>query len=262
MKPRYKLLALDLDGTTIGRNLIVSDENKNAVEEVIKQGVRVSVITGKMFAAALPIAKALGGVQYLFASNGANVFNIETNEHLIEYALDPASLRTSMQICEECGVQYRVYTRDAMYAPRESELVEEIRRDYPALPVHIGELPDTLTYVKMYARGTETNWMNPFEQVKQLHLQVHMGEDYSFEVTNSKANKGEALRYLRTTLGIHRQEVISMGNHDNDLPMFAESGFSVAVADAPAFVREKANFITKSCGDNGVSFALRQIFSL
>lgn len=256
---KFKLIALDLDGTTIDRRLHLSDANREAVNDVIRQGVVVAVITGKMFAAALPFAERFQGVSYLFASNGANVYDIRAQKELISFPIPPEHIPRILQTIEKHQALYRIYTRDAMFAAEESHLVESIRRDYPDLPVRIGPIPLNETYYKIFVQDDDAKLATITRDLQGLPLQIHPSDNHNIEITNAQANKGEALRYLKQHLHLPAAEVLAIGNHDNDLPMFAEAGYAVAVANAPAYVQERANLITRHCEEDGVAYALEQL---
>nr|WP_256992528.1 HAD family hydrolase [Paenibacillus sp. XY044] len=92
-----------------------------------------------------------------------------------------------------------------------------------------------------------------------LPLQIHPSDNHNIEITNAQANKGEALRFLKRHLQIATENVLAIGNHDNDMPMFAEAGYSVAVANAPAYVQERVHMVTRPCEENGVAYALAHL---
>ncbi|MED5016170.1 Cof-type HAD-IIB family hydrolase [Paenibacillus chibensis] len=256
---KFKLIALDLDGTTIDRRLHLSDANREAVNDVIRQGVVVAVITGKMFAAALPFAERFQGVSYLFASNGANVYDIRAQKELISFPIPPEYISRILHTIEKHQALYRIYTRDAMFAAEESHLVDSIRRDYPNLPVSIGPVPLKETYYKIFVQDDDAKLAAIIRDLKGLPLQIHPSDNHNIEITNAKANKGEALRFLKQHLQLPTSAVLAIGNHDNDLPMFAEAGYAVAVANAPAYVQERAHLITRHCEEDGVAYALAQL---
>ncbi|QGQ94253.1 HAD family phosphatase [Paenibacillus psychroresistens] len=258
----FKLIALDLDGTTIDRQLRLSDRNLKAIERVINEGVIVAVITGKMFAAALPIVHKFKGVSYLFASNGAHVYDMQADQELISFPLPSAHMSYILATIEKHRALYRVYTRDAMFAAQDSHLVHSIQRDYPHLPVFVGSIPSDKIYYKIYVQDDDAKLTAIMEDLKAIPVQIHPSDNHNIEITNLQANKGEALRFLKQHLNIAKESVIAIGNHDNDLPMFAEAGYSVAVENAPLYVQERANMVTKHCEEDGVAHAIDVLFPL
>jgi 3-deoxy-D-manno-octulosonate 8-phosphate phosphatase (KDO 8-P phosphatase) len=72
-------------------------------------------------------------------------------------------------------------------------------------------------------------------------------------------DKGAALETLAQTLGITLQECAVMGDDVIDLPMLNRAGVSVTVADAPALIRARVNWVTRLPGGQG---AVRELIDL
>ena len=77
-----RLVALDLDGTVVGDDLVILPRVKDAVREAMARGVRVILVTGRMFRSALPFARELGIKGPFIAYNGALVMDAEGTVHL------------------------------------------------------------------------------------------------------------------------------------------------------------------------------------
>ena len=45
----YKMVCIDMDGTMLGKRKSISEENKMAVKEVSKRGIKVVVTTGRLY---------------------------------------------------------------------------------------------------------------------------------------------------------------------------------------------------------------------
>jgi hydroxymethylpyrimidine pyrophosphatase-like HAD family hydrolase len=61
-------------------------------------------------------------------------------------------------------------------------------------------------------------------------------------------------------MGIDPAECCTFGDFDNDLPMMEPSGISVAMANAPDYVRESADMVTDTNNNDGVAKALKTLF--
>lgn len=80
-----------------------------------------------------------------------------------------------------------------------------------------------------------------------------------FEFVPPGVSKGEALSELMARYGVGRDEVLAIGDGENDLSMFAVAGMSVVMADAPAAVRAQARALTGTCAEGGVARALEKL---
>ncbi len=72
-----KLIALDLDGTTLNKSGRLSARTKAALEEAIRGGVHVVIATGRTFSAVPEEVKAIEGIEYILSSNGAEIRNLQ-----------------------------------------------------------------------------------------------------------------------------------------------------------------------------------------
>ena len=78
------------------------------------------------------------------------------------------------------------------------------------------------------------------------------------EIVNAKVNKGEALRFVAEHFGIKREEVMAIGDSNNDIAMLEYAGVGVAMENASPRVKEVADVMTKSNEEDGVAFAIRE----
>lgn len=76
---------------------------------------------------------------------------------------------------------------------------------------------------------------------------------------NKKANKGYAVKAMAEKLGIVPDEIMSIGNEKNDIPMLEQTGFPVAMANAVDELKVHAKFITKSNLQSGVGYAIDKL---
>ena len=80
---------------------------------------------------------------------------------------------------------------------------------------------------------------------------------YYFEVLNKEASKGAAVANLAQHLGIDQDEIMAIGDNENDLSMIEYAGFGVAMGNAVPLVKEAANVVTKTNEEHGVAEAIK-----
>ena len=90
-----------------------------------------------------------------------------------------------------------------------------------------------------------------------LHVLLPWRTD--LEITHADADKWEALRDLADHLGVSADEVMAIGDGDNDRPMLRGAGLSFAMGNAPDFVKETADYITKDNEHDGAAAAIRKM---
>lgn len=263
---QYKLVALDLDGTLITDDLIITDEAKAAIRAAVAQGVVVTLATGRMFRSAEMFARELGLEVPLICYQGAMVKHSGTKETIYHQpvALDLARRFVSLAQANDYHVQ--AYVDDRILVP----VMNEPARYYSNLArVPAEVVGDLLGYLDRPERApTKLVIITGPEQtltvVNQMQaafgdtLYVTRSHPRFTEGVNPVCNKGVALLALAQSLDIPREQVLAVGDNLNDLPMLEAAGFSVAVANASPVVKEKAGYVTQGEVAAGVVEALNR----
>ena len=101
-------------------------------------------------------------------------------------------------------------------------------------------------------------------EIKNRHkslLDIKFKDDKNVfcDIANIESNKGIAVKKLLEILNIKKEETIAIGDDNNDLSMFEEVGYKVAVSNAIDIVKEKADEITLSNDENGVAVFLEKL---
>jgi Cof subfamily protein (haloacid dehalogenase superfamily) len=76
------------------------------------------------------------------------------------------------------------------------------------------------------------------------------------EIMDAKVSKGQGLSFVMERLSLKREEIIAFGDEENDIPMFAEAGFSVAPSNAKEAVKAKADMVIGSNAEDAVAVFL------
>jgi hydroxymethylpyrimidine pyrophosphatase-like HAD family hydrolase len=82
------------------------------------------------------------------------------------------------------------------------------------------------------------------------------------EVMDAGVSKGKGLAIAIEQLGLKADEVLAIGDEENDLPMFAAAGYSAAPSNAKEPVRRAAQQVIGPCGEDGVAVFLEELFDL
>ena len=97
------------------------------------------------------------------------------------------------------------------------------------------------------------------EKVRKIEgIRIIFPMPTDIEITSDKADKGEALIALAKELGISGEEVMAMGDGDNDLGLMRAAGLSVAMGNADQKIRDEADYVTLDNEHDGVAEAIRR----
>ena len=115
-----KLFVTDLDGTLLPSGKDVPCENIEAVQQAVRAGVIVTIATGRMYRAALPVAEALGVDVPIITYNGALIKSTQGKVYHTSY-LKPEVIRQVVDFCQEQGWYLQSYSRDELWVPVHDE---------------------------------------------------------------------------------------------------------------------------------------------
>jgi Cof subfamily protein (haloacid dehalogenase superfamily) len=265
-----RLVASDLDGTLLRPDETVSERTREAIAAVRRAGITLVLVTGRPPRALAPIAARIGVGGIAICANGAVVWDLDagTMVDVTPLAADLAAglvreLREAIP-----GVLFAVelehgFGREAGWTdgtgPPRPRLVE--RQTPEALEADALELV-TGPVVKLLVRHPTL----PFPEVARRARQA-VGEQAVvtwagtrlLEISAAGVTKAWALERLCARLGVRRQQVLALGDMENDLPMLAWAGHSVAVANAQPDVLDAADEVTASNLDDGVALVLERL---
>ena len=110
-----KLIALDLDGTTLNNDRVISRVNREALEEAIEKGVNVVIATGRSFSALPEDVFQIRGIQYILTSNGAIITDMRTKKTIYENCIAPASVENAVDLLRQYPFMIEAFTNGGAY---------------------------------------------------------------------------------------------------------------------------------------------------
>ncbi|MCX7829342.1 MAG: HAD-IIB family hydrolase [Thermanaerothrix sp.] len=242
-----KLLAFDLDGTILDDRGCLPAEREELLRELAERGMRMTFVTGRMFRSAMRFAERVTLGAPVVAYNGAMIVDAMG----IRWYHDPIPPETSHRVLRffrDLDVYVQAY-RD------EELLVEEASspraRYYAELsgvdPLEMGGalFDEPFASTKILAVEEDLARLERISKEAQLRfpdLEFYTSKGHFLEVMRRHVNKGSSLELLCGLLGLKPQEVLVMGDGDNDRHMLGRFPTSVAVASASKGAKEAARF--------------------
>lgn len=265
---KYLLFAVDLDGTLVNNDKEITPATANAVREILEMGMTVAVVSGRPTYGCEHIAEQLqlakyGG--YIISYNGAKVTSCRDNDVLARSTISRETVRELYDFLKPYPVVMMTYTRreiiteDASnpYVKQESivdngmpirevpNLVEALKRD----PYKCGIAGDEEVISKLAIE---------LQDRFKGKLNAILSGPIFIEAMNPYVDKGKALSFLISELGIDRKSVIAIGDANNDLPMLQVAGLGVAMANANENIKQVADYVTTSNEEEGIQHLLNK----
>lgn len=259
----YRLLAMDLDGTLIGNDLLISDRVKRAVAAAQAAGVQAALATGRMFRATLPFARELSITTPAICYQGAMVHEIDGDGILFHQPVPLDAAHDAIAEAEARGFVALGYVDDWCYAGKDSPEAQFYARHSRVQPRFVGELldwlqtPPTKIVIVSTAEQTDAN-VAYFRERFGARLNITKSYPLFTEIIHPDVSKGHALARLAERLGIAREEVVAIGDNLNDLDMIQYAGFGIAMGNGADAVKQAARWICPTEADDGVAVAIEE----
>jgi len=253
----YKMIAIDLDGTLLTDELMVSPDTVTAIQKAVGLGTIVTIATGRMFPSAKVFAQQLGINVPLITYHGAIIKDVNENEVMYERLISPNVAQNLVAIATEKQIHLQVYQDDILYSAWENEKLiaysEEAKVPYTIEP-DLAKLAKKGFTKALFIDNHDTLDILQDELQWLFGEQAHIAKSKKtyLEVTNTEANKGSALLYLAKKLGIDRSEIIGIGDNHNDIELIKTAGLGIAMGNAVKELKDIADYISLTNNDDGV----------
>ena len=277
-----RLLALDLDGTLLGADSRVPQENARAVRLAQEAGVQVALCTGRNHTEVLTFNSQLEqSADWAVIANGAAVVDLHSGAVTPVGGLNREDCALVRQLSQSFGVDACFYTADTFYyghaflaflreARRRGRIsLDETAKGYVFVPDSQGwdavlrrEKGNVVKAILHHLDPAVVDEMTAaLKKTGRFELSpsvMYGGALKNVELNRRGVHKGAALEKLCAALGISMEAVMAMGDSDNDRTMVELSGLGVAMGNAQPSLMAVADAVTGANTDCGVAQAIRQ----
>jgi hypothetical protein len=275
------LIGLDLDGTVFNEEKVITPGTKQAMERAMEQGYVVVPVTGRPMQGLPAELMQISKIHYAVVSNGAVLYHVddfvsERWQRLYEDLLPREKVLEVLELLKDFICVPDCFVDGFGHMPEKGREWIPKMGLAPAMAQYILSgrefFPDLMEYVRRESRQVEKITINFFlneegDREKKKAYQVLSrvrditlvsGAPHNLEVNTPTARKGNGLLKLAQMLGIAPEDTMACGDDRNDLDMIQKAGFGVAMANAVDVVKQEADFITLSNGEDGVAYAIEQ----
>lgn len=272
----YKMIALDLDETTLATSTTLAEDNRAALERAAAQGIEIVIASGRSLMSMAGVFPLFPWTNYAICSNGATVNRVPSGELIMQEILPESVVNTLLSITNGRKVTFEAYVNGQAYGQRdyiaapENYMTDEMTAEYvkrTRLPVDnilkfIHENIQSLQSLSLiYGNQQEKDDLLPkLAELKESgKAYVTSSGIRMAEIESARCGKHMGLKYLSEMLNIPQEEIIAFGNADNDAEMLKWAGVGVAVSNASDYCKACADLITADYRDCGVARALETL---
>ncbi len=269
-----KLIALDLDGTTLNKKGRLSDRTKGALEEAIRHGVHVVIATGRTFTAVPEEVKAIEGIEYILSSNGAEIRDLQQNGKCVySNYIDADAVEEAIAELEKHDFMLEVFVNGIAYT--DSKHYELAKRG--GLPYRNSQyvidtrnpVDDIIGFTlanKDKIENININFDNQNDRMKMREILKKLSAvtlttsfDHNLEIGGATTSKASALEALSKILEVSKDEIMACGDSPNDGAMMSMAGYPVAVGNAKDEIKAMAVYVTDTNDNDGVAKAVEKL---
>jgi Cof subfamily protein (haloacid dehalogenase superfamily) len=275
---KYKLLAIDVDGTLLRRDGTVHPEDHAAIARVAAAGVAVTICTGRLYSGTQHVARSVGIAGPIACVDGSHIVDLGDDSarfHASIAGVDAGHLR---EVLRRHGSASFLFAHDSIvhdadgaafagYVSTWSPRVSVVERviDHPYWEHERGLMAVVAVGSEASIRAAAAELEDRLHHATRLIVfPVHRIGMFAMLVRAAGPTKGTAVEWLARHHGCTAAEAVVVGDWLNDVPMFQVAGRSFVMGQAPADVKAKAtdHLVADCFGGGGVAEAVRRAWDL
>lgn len=266
-----KMVAIDIDGTLINDHRQITPQTVEAIKKASQQGVKIVLCTGRPMTGVRAYLDQLdlnnSNDEFVISFNGALAQSTSGNV-LVDYTMSFAEYADWQNYCIKEEIKSQIETRDYIYTINrdispytvyESELVN--------MPIRYRSLDElaTLQGQLVIAKAMMVDTKERIDRAKADlpksitdRFSIVRSEDFYLEFMRKEVSKGNALQVLSSELNIKAEEVMALGNAQNDDSMIEFAGLGVAMGNSIPSTLKIADVTTTDNNHDGVGRAIER----
>jgi hydroxymethylpyrimidine pyrophosphatase-like HAD family hydrolase len=255
-----RLVLVDLDGTLVGSNGVVSSRNSSVLERAVVAGCRVVVATGRPARIVTPLRESLGHAIAL-CYNGAVVLDLATGDILEAHLLEGSVFQDAVERVRAAGYTFVVGVEGMPDIGVRAE--NGFREGFPIPRGTLAELCSVGVVkglVRVNADQFDGVWDAFADGFRDTLEVTRSGVEGLIEVSAVGVSKGGVIAGLAVRWGIDAADAIAFGDMPNDLEMFRWAGRSVAMGNAEPEVKLAATEVGAHHDEDAVAQVLERWF--
>jgi Cof subfamily protein (haloacid dehalogenase superfamily) len=273
----YKMVVLDLDGTLLDNEKQISEKNEYMLKELHNKDIEIVIATGRNYYMAKKLTEKIKSINPVILSNNGSVVRRSHNDEVLYYNyLDPMffekiyceglkrNLNPFIHVDEYNNGYDIIYEKEEF----EREYSGYIKKDYNRAKMIKFEPLNTQRilsvcyfneYNKLIDFGNEMANNKNYNTIFNRNL----GKLTLLEFLHPNGSKWSSLKKYAEQRNIKEQEIIAIGDDNNDLEMLKNAGMGIAMVNGTEEVKKAAKKVSKfDNNDSGVYHELSEIFKI
>lgn len=256
---KYKLIALDVDGTLLKDDHMLTEKTKYAVNRAHEAGAQIVLCTGRGPQNTLPLLTELGLEGVVITHNGAATVQSSDHNVLHQITFKLEEIKPFIEYCREQKAHFALNSPFGLYVEAYDEVVKAMYDKFILEPIVTHDalkLDIAMVKLSAYSEQTKMDQIEADWKAMESPLSIIRSGHHFIDIMHAEASKGHALRRFAEDSGIGQEEIMAIGNYYNDSEMIVYAGLGIAMDNSPEPVKLQANAITSSNNEDGVYQAI------
>lgn len=258
---QIKMVVTDLDGTLLNPEKEISRTAAEVINDLAKKNIKFTFITGRPPYAVERFAEKADVTAPIVACNGAVIIDGKTKEVFRRKTLELQPLESILFKAKEQRHTVLVLAGETEYTLGETEWTRKRREQGREVPVARLETllsSHEICKVNIMAENNQQAFGELLPEIRKFQSDYSMSVygDAGCEIVAKGVNKEKGLMELCRLCGISPEEVMAVGDNENDIEMIRAAGIGAAVGNAVESVKASADYICRNCFTDGVIEAI------
>lgn len=253
----YKLLAIDMDGTLLNSQELISEKTISAINRCTEKDIKVIITTGRPIQGVMKYYDLLNVDSLVITYNGAKIYDVLQETTLFSQGLAAEDSQAIIDLAIAEKHSFILWSGNKLYTNIINDKVLEYYRLSRVNPIVLEDFSEVIN------QGvTKVIWIDSPEKVKE-HLPLakkRFGERVSVTISRPEflefftkgISKASAIDFIASKYQIKQEEVIAVGDALNDIEMIKYAGLGVAMGNANDEVKSIADYVCKSNDEDGL----------
>ena len=265
-----KAVFIDIDETLTNSNREITQNTKNEIQRCINKGIKIILTSGRSRQEAIEYQEQAGTSPYIISSNGASCYDKINNVEIYNNPINKENLKDlleySIQNQYKIKLNYenKLVLNRATYPDEQDKIksIEELKeiiqtKQIVQCVICHEQIKKMLTLKEYLSAKGQLQIINESKKLK--NPKISPSKIYYCDITSKEVSKGNAVIEICKYLNLNTNEIITIGDGENDISMLALTQNSYAMGNAMEKVKASAKHITLTNDEEGVAEVLKQL---
>ena len=266
---KYKLIAFDMDGTLLDSQKCIGGRTIQAIDRAIDADKQVAISTGRCLAEMRDYLEPLARVRWFVCSSGAIVYDMQKREKLCSNLMPPQLVAQCLELTKVERPMIHILTDESIVQRNQQENMSEYGMGvykplYDRVTTKVDDIyaffassPFAVAKLNLYHRSKQSR-QRTRERLAGVDVELADSESTSLECSAKGVSKASGVRALCRVLGVNMEEVVAVGDADNDLALLKVAGLSVAMGNASDRVKSECDITVADNDSDGCAEAIER----